>query len=290
MQIQSEGQNKLAWVTGANGLIGNYFVQTAAQYAPQWRVRGLTRDQFDLTDFETLSREFKKDRPGLIIHCAAIPTVTGVLADSGLAQRINVDATKLLADLAADLPFIFLSTDFVFDGKKGNYQETDPVNPISLYGETKVAGEQIALKDPKAIVIRTSINCGTSKSGRRGFNEQIRRDLQVRDKMTMFTDEFRSPIFAGETARAGWELVNKGCAGIYHVAGAERLSRWQMGQLLAQRSPELGSKMEPGLVRDFPGPPRAPDTSLNVAKAQSILSRPLPGLTEWVAANPHEPF
>jgi len=285
-----EPQNKPAWITGADGLIGNYFVKTAPQFAPQWRVRGLTRAQFDLTDFPAVEREFKKDRPQCIIHCAAIPTITGALADPGRARRINVDATQVLVELAAETKFIFLSTDFVFDGRKGNYAETDPVNPISLYGETKVAAEQIVLKNPKAVIIRTSINCGTSKSGKRGFNEQLRYDLQTRGMMKMFTDEFRCPIFAGETARAGWELVAGDCAGIFHAAGAEKLSRWQMGQLMAQRSPELASKMEPGLTKDFPGPARAPDTSLDISKIQKILSRPLPGLTEWLAANPNEPF
>jgi dTDP-4-dehydrorhamnose reductase len=285
-----ETQSKLAWVTGANGLIGNYFVQRAARYAPLWRVRGLTRDQFDLLDFSAIEREFKKDRPQLIIHCAAIPTLTAALANPGLAKRVNVDATKVLVDLAAGSQFVFLSTDFVFDGKKGSYTETDPVTPASLYGETKVEGEQMVLKNSRAIVIRTSLNCGTSKSGLRGFNEMMRHDLRSRDKMKMFTDEYRCPIFAGETVRAVWELVNRDCAGPFHVAGAEKLSRWQMAQLLAIRAPELKSKIEPGLTKDYTGPPRPQDLSLVISKAQKILSTPLPGLTEWLAANPDEPF
>jgi len=85
-------------------------------------------------------------------------------------------------------------------------------------------------------------------------------------------------------------LVNKSCAGIYHVAGAEKLSRWQIGQLLVQRWRELKSKIEPGSAKDFSGPPRALDTSLNISKVQKFFSKPLPGLTEWLAANPDEPF
>lgn len=285
-----ETQNKLAWVTGANGLIGNYFVQTAPQGAPGWRVRGLTRGQFDLLDFKTVEREFKRDRPRLIIHCAGITTIAGAIANPELARRANVEATKVLADLAAEIRLVFLSTDMVFDGKKGNYAESDAVSPISFYGETKVAAEQLVLKNPRAVILRTSINCGVSKSGVRGFNETMRHELQTKAKLTLLADEFRCPIFAGETARAGWELARQACAGILHVAGAEKLSRWQIGQLLAQRAPELGAKMEPGLVKDFAGPPRAPDLSMNVSAAQKLLSRPLPGLTEWLAANPDEPF
>ena len=108
--------------------------------------------------------------------------------------------------------------------------------------------------------------------------------------MTLFTDEFRSPIPAVKTARAVWELAGKNCAGIYHVAGAEKLSRRQIGELLVKRWPEVKTEIKSGSARDFPGPPRALDTSLDVSKAQKVLSAPLPGLTEWLAANPSEKF
>jgi dTDP-4-dehydrorhamnose reductase len=108
--------------------------------------------------------------------------------------------------------------------------------------------------------------------------------------MNLFTDEFRCPIFAGETARAVWELVNQERTGLFHVAGAEKLSRWQIGQLIAVRWPQLNPKITPGLAKNLPGPPRALDTSLNITKVQGVLSVPLPGLTGWLAANPNEKF
>jgi dTDP-4-dehydrorhamnose reductase len=179
----------------------------------------------------------------------------------------------------------------VFDGRKGNYCETDAANPLHLYGETKLAAEQIILKNPRHLVVRTSINGGTSPSGNRAFNEQLRRSLQQAGQgMKLFTDEFRCPIPAVETVRAVWELVEKRCTGIYHVAGAEKLSRWQLGELLIKRWPEVTAKIESGLAKNFPGPPRALDTSLDISKAQKVLSRPLPGLGEWLAANPGEEF
>jgi dTDP-4-dehydrorhamnose reductase len=285
-----ERKNECVWITGANGLIGNHLFRTAPRFAPRRRVRALTREQFDLLDFETVSREFKKDQPQLIVHCAAISTVSEAQKNPALAEKTNVEATKLLAELSAEIQFVFFSTDLVFDGKKGNYTETDAPNPLHFYGETKAAAEQIVLENPRHLVIRTSINGGISRSGNRGFNEQLKLSLQNFSSMKLFTDEFRCPIFAGETARAVWGLAQKNCAGIFHVAGAEKLSRWQIGQLLVKRWPEVKTKIQSGSAKDFPGPPRALDVSLDISKVQKILDAPLPGLTEWLAANPHEPF
>jgi len=280
---------KLAWITGANGLIGNYLVQTAPHLAPTWCVRALTRADFDLLDFATVAREFVKDKPQLVIHCAAITVVSEAQKNPELARRVNVEVTKLLAELAAEIPLFFFSTDLVFDGRKGNYAEMDAVNPLHLYGETKVAAEEIVLKNLRHLVIRTSINGGRSPSGNRAFNEQLRRSLREAGQgMTLFTDEFRCPIPAVETARAVWELADKKCAGIYHVAGAEKLSRFEIGQLFVKSWPEVTAEIKSGSAKEFAGPPRALDTSLDVAKAQKILSRPLPKFSEWLAKNPHE--
>ena len=281
---------KLAWITGANGLIGNYLVQTAPRFAPRWRVRALTRDRLDLLDFAAVRREFQKDKPQLIIHCAAVSTLAAAQANPDLARRVNIDMTAFLAGLAADIPFVFFSSDLVFDGRKGNYVETDAVNPIHVYGETKLAAEQIVLRNPRHIVVRTSLNGGVSRAGNRGFNENLRLAWQAERGMKLFTDEFRCPIFAGETARAVWELVNQKRTGLFHVAGAEKLSRWQIGQLIAARWPQLNPKITPGSAKNFPGSPRALDTSLNITKVRCVLSVPLPGLGEWLAANPNEPF
>jgi dTDP-4-dehydrorhamnose reductase len=280
----------LAWITGANGLIGNYLVQTAPRFAPRWRIRALPRADFDLLDFDCVRREFLKNKPRLIIHCAAISNVAETQKNPELAKKVNIEAAKFLAELAAEIQFVFFSTDLIFDGCKDNYVESDAPNPLHLYGETKAAAEQIILRNPKHLIVRTSINGGISRAGDRGFNEQLRLALQTGQGMKLFTDEFRSPIFAGETARAVWELLNKNCAGIFHVAGAEKLSRWQIGQLLVKRWPEIKTKIESGSVKDFSGPPRALDVSLNISKVQKVLSIPLPSLTEWLAANPNEFF
>ena len=250
----------------------------------------LTRQRLDLADSAAVRAAFRRDNPQLVIHCAALSKSPDCEANPTLARKLNVEVTALLAELAVELPLIFLSTDLVFDGLKGNYDEAAPVNPLSVYAETKAAAEQILLANPKHTIIRTSLNGGTSPTGDRGFNEQMRRAWGAGQSMRLFTDEFRAPIPAEATARAIWDLASQDRPGLYHVAGSERLSRWQIGQLLAARWPDLKPQMEPGSLKQYRGAPRAPDTSLNCAKAQKLLSFRLPGLTEWLTAHPNEVF
>jgi dTDP-4-dehydrorhamnose reductase len=280
----------LAWITGAGGLIGNYLVQTAPRFAPMWSAQGLTRANLDLLDFVAVSRAFAERRPNLIIHCAAMSRSPDCQANPQLARQINVEATATLAELAKDIAFVFLSSDLVFDGGTGNYDETAVVKPLSVYAETKIAAEKIVLANPRHTVVRTSLNGGTSPTGDRGFNEQMRQAWQAGQALKMFTDEFRCPIPAVVTAQAIWELVNKVATGLFHVAGAERLSRVQMGRLIAARWPQLNPTIQANSRKEYQGAPRPGDTSLNCAKVQKLLSFPLPGLTEWLREHPNEPF
>lgn len=280
----------VAWITGAGGLIGHHLVRTAATHAPSWQPRGLTRQVLDLTDFAAVCRLYATERPALVIHCAALSKSPACEAEPALARRLNVEVTRILVELAADVPFIFFSTDLVFDGRKGNYVEPDAVNPLSVYAETKVAAELNVVRHPRHLIIRTSLNGGTSPTGDRGFNEELRRAWREGRNVKLFTDEFRSPIAAIETARAAWQLIATGVTGTCHLAGRERLSRWQTGQLLAARWPQLNPRIEPASLRDYTGPPRPPDTSLNCAKAEQLLVVPLPRFTHWLAAHPEDCF
>jgi dTDP-4-dehydrorhamnose reductase len=282
-------QKGLCWVTGAKGLIGNYLVLTAPRFAA-WRARGLTRSELDLLDFNAVRETFRREPPQCIIHCAAMSKSPDCQQHPALARKLNTDATALLAELAREIPFVFFSTDLVFDGRKGNYAESDAIHPLSIYAETKAAAEAIVLANPRHAVVRTSLNGGTSPAGDRGFNEVLRRAFGGGKTLRLFTDEFRSPIHAAVTAQAVWELAAAGSSGLYHVAGRERLSRWDLGRLMAARWPQLDPKIEPESLAAYPGAPRSPDTSLNCAKIQPILSFPLPGLTEWLAAHPQEVF
>jgi len=278
------------WITGAGGLIGNYLVQSANRFAPGIPVAGLTRTHLELIDFNSVRQHYSRQRPRAIIHCAALSRSPEAQANPALARKLNVEVTALLAELAADTPFFFFSTDLAFDGRSGNYDEAAPVNPLSVYGETKAEAERIVLANPNHTVVRTSLNGGISPRGDRGFNEQLTRAWQTGQTVRLFTDEFRSPIAAEVTAAATWELFTLDKPGLYHIAGKDRLSRWQIGQLLVQRWPHLNPRIEPVSSKEYAGAPRPPDTSLNCAKIQALLSFPLLGLAQWLATRPNDRF
>jgi dTDP-4-dehydrorhamnose reductase len=273
--------DRVAWITGAGGLIGSHIVRPAPR---EWAVRALTRTGLDLTDFAAVRAAFERESPQLIIHCAALSSIAACNANPQLAWRTNLEGTKNLADLAANIPLLLFSTDLVFDGRKGNYSESDTVNPLSLYGETKVAAEQVVLANPKHLVIRTTLTAGASPRGDRSLDEQLRLTWKRGETTRLFVDEFRSPIPAEVTARAVWDLIGKNGAGLFHLGGSDRISRFELGRVVAACSPQLNPRIEPISIRELSEARRPPDTSLNSEKIQRMLSFPLPRISDWLRA------
>ncbi len=274
----------IALITGAAGLIGGYLVRTAPRWVSDWEVRGVTKAEVDLTDQRQVERLWDRHRPDLVIHCAALSRTGLCEQDPAQAQLINVEATRILASLACHVPFVFLSTDQVFDGAKGQYVETDAVHPLNVYGKTKAEAEQVVLANPTHAVVRIALTAGTSPTRDRSFVEDMVRTAAKGVTLTLFTDEFRCPLPAGALVRALWEFGVQRRAGLYHLGGHERLSRWKIGELLATRFPALRTSIQPGSVADYHGPPRPPDLSMCSDKMQALLSFRLPGFRQWLAA------
>lgn len=274
------------WVTGAAGLIGNEIVRCAGQWATQHEVIPLTRTELELTDLDAIEVRFQADQPAAVIHCAAMSRPVDCAQQPELAHRVNVDATRRLAELFADRFLIYFSTDLVLDGAKGDYTEEDSPNPLHDYGRSKLAGEDVVRPFDNHAIVRTALNFGTSLTGDRSFNEQMRAQLQAGKDFTLFDDEYRCPLSAEVTARATWELLNLQIGGLFLLGGAEKVSRWQIGNALYDRWGEVPGNIQPGSLKDYDGPPRAADLSMNCRKIQALLSFPLPGFHDWLAANP----
>ena len=278
------------WVTGAGGLIGHACVEVARASGFSDRVRPLERAEIDLTDFPAVARLFAQERPSGLIHCAARSRSPACQADPAGARLQNVELTRRLAELAADLPMVFLSTDLVFDGRrdgsKGGYREDDAVNPLSVYAETKVEAEAWVRRNPRHAIVRTSLNFGRSPSGPGAFNEELAAVWRAGRVVDLFVDEFRCPIAAVETARRLWALLDSGQGGVFHLAGSERLSRYDIGQLVAEdlrrSEPDLAMPMRAGSLAGYSGAPRAPDTTLDCSKLAALLGEPMPAFTPWL--------
>jgi len=275
-----------AIITGAAGLIGQYFVKTASRWAPGWDVLGLSRAELDLTERSNLETRIHALKPNLLIHCAALSRTKDCEQDPEQARRINVEATAHLARLSQDIPFIFLSSGEVFNGRTGWYGETDEPNPINVYGQTKLEAEQAVLQNPGHTVVRIVLTAGMSESGDRSFVEDMCRAAKAGKDVTLYADEFRCPLPAGVIARAVWELVDRRQTGLYHLGGSERLSRWEIGEALLPWYLELKGHLVRGSARNHVGSPRPADLSLRCDKIQRLLSFRIPGFREWLAGRP----
>lgn len=267
------------WITGAGGLIGHHLAHAAAALG-RWDVVPLSRRDLDLLEAGAVSERFRRDRPALVVHCAAMSKTPACQANPELARRCNVEVTRQLTELVGDGRIVFFSTDLIFDGRRGNYAENSPANPLHVYGETKVAAESAVRAHPRHLIVRTSLNYGVSPTGDRSFAEEMLVAVRAGKTLSLFNDEFRSPITVEDTVAAVLDLLSAGATGTYHVAGSERLSRWEIGELVAAHHPELRGKLRPESLRSYSGPPRAPDTSLDCGKAARLLGRKVPGLKE----------
>jgi dTDP-4-dehydrorhamnose reductase len=271
-----------AVITGAAGLIGQYLVKTAPRWAPGWDVQGLSRAELELTETSKVTAHIHALKPDLLIHCAALSRTKACEQNPDQARRDNVEVTAHLAQLSQNIPFIFLSSGEVFDGKTGGYSEADEPNPINVYGQTKLEAERVVLRNPQHTVVRIVLTSGTSHNGDRSFVEDMCRTAKAGNDVTLYADEFRSPLPASVIARACWELVDRQQPGLYHLGGRERLSRWEIGEALPPWYPELKGRLVKGSARNHIGSPRPADLSLRCDKIQRLLSFRIPGFREWL--------
>ena len=230
--------------------------------------------RLDLTETEKVVDFFNKVKPDIVIHMAALGDVNLCEENKDLAWRVNVETTKLLARLARKngTRFLYLSTDYVFDGKRGMYREDDTPSPVNYYGLTKLVAEEIVksmLDD--YIIVRTSAVYGLGM-GRINFGKFLIEALSGGREVRAIVDQWLSPTLNTLLARAVVELLEKDAWGLYHVAG-ERVSRYEFAVKLAERFGFDTSLVKPAKMSDFSWRARRPrDSSLDPAKARSTVS------------------
>lgn len=255
-------------LTGASGLLGNAYALAALRRghevvglyntrAPQ--VEGLSHlREMELCETEELSRMALDLWPDAIINCAALSNPAAVEAEPGRAEKVNVALPRTLAQLATHLGarFIHISTDMVFDGQSNSaYRSTDMPAPTGLYGQTKLMAEREVLEhnpeDP--VVLRIPILMGNSPSGRRSVHEKLLAAVDRGERPQLFDDEIRQPALADNVAEAMLELTERrDLHGLFHWAGAEALSRFEMGRRILHHFTRPANSIEAASIRDCP--------------------------------------
>lgn len=233
-------------LTGASGLLGNAYAKAAIRRGHDVialskvnnpPASGLSRSlQFDLITPDPLTHLCLETWPDAIVNCAAISNPASVEAQPELAEKINVALPRHLAQLSTHIGarLIHISTDMVFDGRAdAPYRSTDMPAPTSLYGQTKLMSEREVLEhnseDP--VVLRIPILMGNSPGGLRSVHEKLIAAIRAGERPKLFCDEIRQPATAGNVAEVMVELSERrDLHGIFHWAGSEPLSRFEMGQ------------------------------------------------------------
>jgi len=231
-------------ITGASGLVGGAVARLAAQAGHDvvgvvgrfsGDLPGVSRRiAIDLSQQDQVVRTVEELRPDVVINAAAVSEPAACDQDPMRSQRLNVDLPAWLAGLAnrAGFRLVHLSSEQAFRGDRAPYRREDPVDPINLYARQKVASEQAvqAAAPNRAATVRAPLLAGNSPSGRRSLHERLLADWAAGRTPRLYVDEIRQVCHADNLAAALIELAQRpDLDGVFHWAGAEPLSRYDLG-------------------------------------------------------------
>ena len=202
-------------VVGAQGMLGRELLDMLGDEA-----RGLNRDEMEITSFESVRRAVATLKPAVVINSIAYTDVDGSESNSELAFGVNGDGVKNLAAVTADIgaKLVHISSDYVFDGKKGSpYLEEDQVNPMSVYGKSKLAGEENARLNPDHLIIRTQWLYGRHGNN---FVETMLRLAKEKEELGVVDDQVGSPTWTVDLCLAVKALLDRNCRGTYHAVNS----------------------------------------------------------------------
>ncbi len=290
MNCRLEGCKRVL-ITGVTGLLGSVL---ARQAAGKYSICGVARrpnairlpcsvERLDLTDRGMVLRIVRKVQPEVIVHAAAMTSVDQCEREPQAAFAANVDGTRYLLDAVegTSCRFLYISTDSVFDGQKGNYSEEDAAAPVHAYGKTKLEAERLVLqRRPHSLVIRTAFY-GTGTPQGAGLAEWILSTLRRGEQVPGFTDLFFSPIPATQLARRILELIEKPVSGVLHVAGSEGCSKYEFALKLASTFGFSADRIVPTESgQNNLMAPRPKNVTLRVDRGTAVLGTRMPGLEE----------
>ncbi len=266
-------------ITGASGFLGYNLCRhlhaavaiTGLHHAHDVNAPVNRKIRLDLTgSIAALSTFMQQEDISAVIHCAAATRPDFCRQNPELTQRINVAATEKLAELAAahQADFIYISTDLVYGSGTAPFSENQ-ASPSMIYSRSKFDGERKALeKHPGAVVLRCALMFGDDDGIHGSFLRNMLRTARNGTTLSLFTDQFRTPIFAPDIARAVKYILDNNIQGdIFNLGGPERFSRFEMGLRIADIFHLDRQLIQPVKMADLPAlAPRPSDCSLNISK------------------------
>jgi len=226
-------------ITGAFGQLGTSLCEVLPNelILATGRIMTMTEKyrsmELDITNKKHVEKLIRNYKPDIIIHLAAMTDVDGCEKDPEMAFDINVGATEnLLKNFKGK--FIYVSTDYVFDGEEGPYHEDDKVNPVSVYGKTKLYGENLVQEsDIDWIILRSNIIFSYNDRTKASFVNWVVDSLKKKQMITVVNDQWNNPTWTNDLANVMSMMIEKNISGLYHYGGGDFLNRYEFAKMIA---------------------------------------------------------
>lgn len=274
-------------ITGGSGFLGAHLVLAAqkksAVHATYKTHPGKTANcsyhEINFTEIKEIYPLLDKIQPDIVIHTAAIANPDYCEQNKNEAETVNVLATQEITNWCNrnESKLIFTSTDMVFNGEEGLYNESDPPDPKSYYAQTKVRAEETVLNaNSKNVAARVALVYGIGIEHNTSFFELMVERLKKRETVRLFYDQFRTPILVNNLADALLEMAENEVSGIIHLGGTERITRWDFGVKTCHILNLPTQFLEKTSMYDFSSIAFRPeDVSLDCSLAKKVLKTKL---------------
>ena len=264
-------------VTGAGGQLGQELARM--RQLPHVRLVGLDRRSLDVTDRGACMQALSAVKPDAVLHAAAYTAVDRAESEPETARLVNEAGTRLMAEAAesAGARFCYISTDYVFDGLGARpYREEDPTGPRTVYGRTKLAGEQAALAAcSRTFVVRTSWLYGAYGAN---FVKTMLRLAKAGGPLRIVDDQVGSPTYAHDLAQLLLQLVRTDRYGVYHAVGGGSCSWYHFARTIFELC-GLEAQASPCTTQDYPRP--APRPAYSVLGCEALRREGFTPLRHW---------